>query len=602
MKSPRILRSLRNVVFGIGMTVVCVIASAPVFGQVEQLNPPGGPESATESSQDAFAEQVQRASKPADSGTNEKPASTLIEISEEPKTVDPATLVPKPLAVHVTVKFDAKPLRDIVKWLQQDQGLNVLIDQAALAEEGLLIGEPVTDESVDAPLYLLLNRLSSINLAWYFEDDTLYVTTTARASEHLTTIPYLLGDLFDKGYKPLDLIRTIIQVTGGQWVTIDGEGGTTVLLGDVLFIRQTDRRQWEAAGLLASLRKHGRKTFTFDPEQHESLRQKLNVRVTVDFEEIPLRDAVEALARQSGADIRIETASLSDEGVSVRSPVTLKMVDRPLVSVLRALELKLGLTGILRDGVLWITTRNRADEFFQTAVFDVRDLCRNRHESTELMRALVTQVHGAWLEVDGDGGTMISPKPGVLVVRQTAQPLDDLSKLLESYRAALLISKPRENTESDPKEMVTRYYRMQREVAFDLEKHLAELVAPETWKSHERPDANGTIRCIASDAGLLDSGGHNAHSAAPKGKVDTLVVFNSVLIIHQSREIHDSITKVIKRIQFGDAEIYGSAGSGSGGPLGGSSGSMGGGGGLGGASQGGQQGGFGGGFFSIPGR
>ena len=597
MKSFWFRRSLCPLTVGACLIGFCMVTPSKALGQFDRGEDYSG----------AFAEQEPRKPLLAE---GEKPPSLLIEIPDEPKTIDPATLVPPALAAKVTVAFDEKPIRDIAKWLQEKQQINVLIDYPALADDGLLAGEPITDRSDDAPLYLLLNRLETMNLAWYFEDETLFITTRGKADEHLLTKPYNLGDLFDSGYKSQAILRTIRSTTGGHWEDDDGEGGATVLLGDVLFVRQTDAGHLQVAGLLAAIRRHGRQTFAVDPPQHDILRQKLNEPFSVDFDEIPLNQAIKELARHIEADIRLDVSSLHDAGLSERMPVSLKMTDRPLNSILRALLLKLQLTWVLRDGVLEITTQEKADELHKTAVFDVRDLCRNQKESSGLMRAIHTQTRSKWEDVDGEGGAMISPKPGVLVVRNTERTLDEAAKLLESYRTALRISKPRENAESDPKELVIRYYRMQKDIANDLEKLLPELIQPETWRSATRPDANGTIRTVASKSELL-----KAHSPDPVPKanaaiLETIVIPNSVLIIRQSREAHEAIAKLINKVQFGDAVephgggigggmMGGMGGGGMGGMGGGGMGGMGGGG-MGGMGGGMGGGGFGGGFFAVP--
>jgi hypothetical protein len=525
----------------------------------------------------------------------EKPPSLLIEIAEEPKSIDPATLVPAAVAQRVTVRFEQKPLRDIAKWLLDELSMTVLIDYPALADEGLLAGEPITDHLEDAPLYLLLNRLQSLQLGWYFEDETLYLTTKSQADQHHTTVPYNLGDLFDAGFRSDATLRAVGGTTGGVWEEMSGEGGASVLLGDVLFVRQSDAIHQEIAGLLAALRTHGRRTLTNDPPEHGLIREKLNELVTVEFDETPLNGAIKSLAEQVQADIRLDLPRLSDEGISERIPLSLKMTNRPLSTVLRALLVKSHLTWSFRDGVMWITTNGAAQSSYKTAVFDVRDLCQNQKESTGLMRAIHTQTRGIWDDADGEGGSMTSPKTGLLVVRQDERTLEELLKLLESYRSALRVSKPRAVAAADPQELVTRYYRLQREVAIDLEKLLPEMIQPDTWLSPARPEATGTIRSVTSRAEVLRAQAGDATSSAQSVKGEAFVMMaNSVLIIRQTREIQESITKLIDKIQFGDKvemPVHG---------MGGGGGGMGGGMGGGGMGGGGMGGGFGGGFFAIP--
>ncbi len=583
MKSFWFRRSLCSLTVGASLIAFCIAMPPQAICQFGN----------GEESSGAFAEQEPRKPLLAE---GEKPPSLLIEIPEEPKTIDPATLVPPALAAKVTVSFDEKPIRDIAKWLQENQKINVLIDYPALADEGILAGEPITDHSNDAPLYLLLNRLEKMHLIWYFEEETLFITTRSKAEEHDSTNPYNLGDLFDSGYKSQAILRTIRSTTGLNWEDENGEGGAAVLLGDVLFVRQTDAGHQQVAGLLSAIRKHGRQTLTADPPEHDVLRQKLNEQLSIEFDEIPLNLAIKELAQQVEADIRLDSSSINEVGISERTPVSLKMTDRPLNSILRALLLKLQMTWVLRDGVLWITTEGKADELQKTVVFDVRDLCRNQKESSGLMHAIHTQTRSKWEDVDGEGGAMISPKPGVLVVRNTERTLDETAKLLDSYRTALRISKPRENAEVDPKELITRYYRMQKDIANDLEKLLPELIQPETWRSVTRPEAIGTIRTVASKSELVRVSPSDPAPKASVGVPETVVIPNSVLIIRQSRETHEAIAKLINKVQYGDtvdSHVGGVGGGMMGGGMGG--GGMGG---MGGGGMGG--GGFGGGFFAVP--
>lgn len=176
------------------------------------------------------------AGKPADATAAAVPPAAAIVIADEPKTVDPATLVPAPLAAEVTVKFQETSLKDVVKWLQEEQTIGVLLDSKALSEARIQLSEPVTDHLPAEPLYLLLDRLKSIGLAWYVQKGMLHLTTTAAAKEHRVTLPYNLGDLLDAGYESDALTQTIQSGTGGPWKSGEGDGGGIVLLGDVAFV------------------------------------------------------------------------------------------------------------------------------------------------------------------------------------------------------------------------------------------------------------------------------------------------------------------------------------------------------------------------------
>jgi len=112
----------------------------------------------------------------------------------------------------------------------------------------------------------------------------------------MATKTYNLGDLLDAGYKPNDLSLTIQDATEGPWYGINDVSGDMDWLGDVLFVRHTDRVQRRVRGLLAALRKHGRQTFALDPLLHILLRQKLSQNVSVKFQDTPLSKAMQELA------------------------------------------------------------------------------------------------------------------------------------------------------------------------------------------------------------------------------------------------------------------------------------------------------------------
>ena len=525
------------------------------------------------------------------------PESQLPEIADEPETIDPATLMPEKLAVSATVDFGESSLNEVLDWLREEQDLVILLDKNALSEIGVLPSEPISDRLQDSPIYLLLNRLRSLGLAWYFEDEIVHITSMDVAEERLMTLPYNIGDLLDAGYELDDLANVIHSAVSPEtWEETTGGSGVLTFLGDVMLVRHTDGQQREVQGLLAALRNHARQTFVLDPREHLVLRQKLDENVSVDFLDTPLQAAVKQLAADSQIDIRLDMPALRDIRVRQREPVTLKLSDRKLKTVLQAMVSEFGLTWILRDGVLWITSQDEAEGFLKTAVYDVRDLCRDEDESAALMDAVTSQASSdTWEETTGGPGTIEFGLPGTLVIHNQEDVLMEVLDLLETYRTALRASKPRDRDTVDPQEVITRYYRLHSNVALDLVQLLPRLVQPETWRSETRPEADGEITHAESAPDLFSNDGQlvRASLKSDNANAHAVVVSRAVLIIRQTRAAHEEIAEVIRRLESGD--IVGGAGGGggaAGGMMGG--GMMGGmGGGMGGA-------GFGSGYFSVP--
>ena len=502
----------------------------------------------------------------------EKPE--LPTIADEPKTIDPAAFMPAKLAAEVTVDFSDSSLREVLTWLREEQGLVVLLENDALSAIGVLPGDPVSDQLDKTPIYQLLNRLRSLGIAWYYEGDILHVTSAEVVEGRLTTMPYNVGDLIDTGYD-LDSLGGLIASTlaPDSWEEVGGSGVVS-FLGDVILVRQTDNVQREVGGLLAALRKHGRQTLVFDPPQHSLLRQKLGEDVTVAFRETPLENAVQQLAEKAQTDIRLDMLALRETGVRQRQPITLSLTDRKLKTVLQAMLINLDLTWILRDGVLWLTAHEEAKAFCKTAVYDVRDLCRDEAESNALVEAITSQAQpDSWDEVGGPGSAQV-PKPGTLVISNTESVLSDVLHLLETYRTALRASKARQRPEDDPNRIITVYYRMHTDIAHDLLTLLPSMVRPESWKIRN-PEAAGEVLLVHSAPDLTNIEAATATTSETEQSASRLVIARSVLIIRQTRATHDEIAEVIRRVESGDPEMHNGMG------------------GMG-------MGGFGGGFFLIP--
>jgi hypothetical protein len=485
------------------------------------------------------------------------------EIADEPKCIDPATIVPAKLAAKATCDFSDSSLREVVEWLQEKHGLVVLLDKSGLGEINVSAADRISDHLDDAPIYLLLNRLSLNGMAWYFEDDILHITSRDSAESHANTLTYNVGDLLDAGYK-LDRLEELITgtVSPESWQSVGGEGVVSSL-GDVLFVRQNQRIHFEVNALLAALRRHARQTFVYDPIQHLALREKLKQNVSVNFVDVPLEAAVKELAEIAKVDVRLDLQAVRAAGVREREPITLKLADRKLETVLQAIMLNLKLTWILRDGILWITSPEQDSEANKIAVYDVRDLCRDGAESDALIEALTSQAEpDSWDSVGGPG-TIEAANPGTLVITHQERVQMRILELLETYRTALRSARPRKPLTDDSKEVTTVYYRLHARVAEDLLVQLPKLVSSESWKSSTNPQAVGEIFLVSSTPDLSSAGATADAAADTKKPTASIVTERAVLIIRQTRSAHKAIEEVIRRVELGDprsSEVTGMGG------------------------------------------
>lgn len=454
-----------------------------------------------------------------------------VTIADEPKTIDPATLVPQSLAKRVKVRFDESPLREVVIWLQAEHKFNVVVNTKALNSEGVFQNEPVTDELRDEPIYLLLDRLRSLGVGWYLDNGRLYLTTKAEADHVMRTVTYQLSDLLDQGFRGEDIRKSIGDTTNKT------ERGEYMLLRDVLFVKNQGELQRTVGGVLAALRKHGRRTFVDDLPIHSTIREKLNEPVTVRIRELPLTDAAKQLATMSGIDIRIDKIALKAAKIRERSPVTIEVTGQRLDATLEGLLSELGLSWIVRDGVLWITTQSVVESTGKVAVFDIRDLCKDEDTAIAIRRALRAQIRN-W---DNESDRIRFARPGTMVVRATEQRLQDVLVLLETYRSALRASKSRPSDLES--RLVTHYYKVSQDLATDLVESLPAHVATETWKAPNRDSAYGTIKLHASEPEAIET---ESESDRP------VILKKAVLVIRTTPEVHTKIADYIHHIRFGD--------------------------------------------------
>ena len=106
----------------------------------------------------------------------------------------------------------------------------------------------------------------------------------------------------------------------------------------------------------------------------EKIRRALSQPTTVEFLDLPLEDAITFLKEYHNINIYIDKPTLTDEGVAIDQPVTLKLAGVTFRSVLKLLLEPVQLTYVIEDEVMKITTSAKAGEKLQTRVYPVGDL------------------------------------------------------------------------------------------------------------------------------------------------------------------------------------------------------------------------------------
>jgi hypothetical protein len=187
--------------------------------------------------------------------------------SEGPPRKAPAT--EEHLQRPVSVTFSNTPLRQVLDDLATVRGINIVIDEAALADQGANPDQPVTIKLEQVSLKSALNLiLRQCRLCYVFKDEVLLVTTESAAHPpEIRTYP--IGDLLDddecegepepKPSEPgeeslIKLIKNTVQPK--SWSDMGGPGTIEYFpVAKTLVVNQTMPVHDQIGDLLAALRR-----------------------------------------------------------------------------------------------------------------------------------------------------------------------------------------------------------------------------------------------------------------------------------------------------------------------------------------------------------
>jgi hypothetical protein len=160
--------------------------------------------------------------------------------------------------------------------------------------------------------------------------------------------------------------------------------------------------------------------------------QALETSIDARFKDTPLEDVAETLSTLVGLSVLLDKPALDANGINYATPVTFSLRSRvPLRFALRGLLAQLGLTYVVKDGVILVTTPERAREFLTVKVYRIGDLIKPLDLSgpaAELLNAaflidaIVSTVDPlSWEWRGGAGSIRYLPAQGILVIRQSAE-------------------------------------------------------------------------------------------------------------------------------------------------------------------------------------
>lgn len=157
----------------------------------------------------------------------------------------------------------------------------------------------------------------------------------------------------------------------------------------------------------------------------------------IDYTDQPLQDVVMQLSDEYSIPIQIDKLALEESGIGTDSQVNVTIHNISLRSALRLMLRRLQLTWIIQDEVLLITTKEVAENHFDTCVYNVQGLVDDSDPKSA--KALIDVIYccvqtETWAE-NGGGQAEVQPLPsGLLIVSHTPAVQEEVSALLTKIR------------------------------------------------------------------------------------------------------------------------------------------------------------------------
>lgn len=130
-----------------------------------------------------------------------------------------------------------------------------------------------------------------------------------------------------------------------------------------IWARLTERRKQYAAVDLAD-----------QGPAEKRIRSALNNPARMEFIETPLNDVIEFLKDEHEIPIQVDKKALEDEGVDSATPITMNLAGVSFRSAMRLMLDPIGLTYVIKNEVMLVTTKVKAEEDLITKVYPVADL------------------------------------------------------------------------------------------------------------------------------------------------------------------------------------------------------------------------------------
>lgn len=280
-----------------------------------------------------------------------------------------------------------RTMQEVLRHIAGQVGVPMLYNRTMLSDgvlDAARVNIPETQLSLRSSLGILSHQVS---LGYYADRRGLVITSSPGAGGRWSTRVYPLPQLAgpEKPYgSDLDTWIDVLSVVIEPDTWSSGGPAEVVPVPGALIVRQTQQA-------------HERLRQFFERLQHDSpspdaqadylasfssaeRRIHAVLETPCDFQcaSAPLYEALDELSWRHGIPIVLRQPKLEEAKINLNAPLTLKMEGASLRSVLRSMLEQAGLTYVICDDVLQVTTQEDSYSEMHMMVYDVRDLVMSK--------------------------------------------------------------------------------------------------------------------------------------------------------------------------------------------------------------------------------
>src|SRR5262249_50720291 len=166
------------------------------------------------------------------------------------------------------------------------------------------------------------------------------------------------------------------------------------------------------------------------PEEAKVIKA-LSSPITIDMKESTLEAVIGYLKDKAGVDINVPKLILEERNITYQTPVSVSLKDVTLRTVLKKVLADVGLTYIVKEGAIQVTTEERAKQTLTVRTYYIGDLLGfapgvrfspYARAINDIIGLIVSSVEPqSWWVNGGPGRIVFDPVTRSLIVSQTAE-------------------------------------------------------------------------------------------------------------------------------------------------------------------------------------